>query len=339
MQGAKLMNKPTRFLLALLGSVSSSAAFACASCGCSINSDWGAQGLSATAGWSLDLRYDYLNQNKLWAGTKSISPGAAAAATVPQTGDPAEVEQYTKNHYLTATLDYSNGDSWGVSLSLPFTRRSHSTLGTGSDSTSFDPANGAYTSSGSGLGDVRVVGRYFGFSDLHNLGIQLGLKLPTGKKDQLADDGSGTSVDPGLQRGTGTTDLIVGAYYFGDIAPDWGHFTQATFQAALGHSTMAGGSYKPGNNASASVGVRYKGLASFVPTAQINARHAKTDSGDAADTFATGGTLVYLTLGGILPVSENFAPYANVQVPIYQNVNGIQLTPKYTVSVGARYSF
>ena len=58
-----------------------------------------------------------------------------------------------------------------------------------------------------------------------------------------------------------------------------------------------------------------------------------------ADTFATGGTLVYLTLGGILPVNETFAPYANIQVPLYQNVHGIQLTPKYIVSVGARFAF
>lgn len=333
------MKKPTRLILALFGALPSSAVFACASCGCSINSDWSAQGLSAMAGWSIDLRYDYLNQNKLWKGTSAISPTAAAALIVPATGDPAEVEQYTKNQYVTATLDYSDGGSWGVAMSLPFINRSHSTLGVGSDGMTFDPGNGAYTSSGSGLGDVRVIGRYFGFSDMHNFGIQLGLKLPTGKKDQIANDGSLTDVDPGLQRGTGTTDLIVGAYYFGDIATDWGYFTQATFQAALNHSTMAGGSYKPGNNVSASVGVRYTGFASFIPTVQINARYANTDSGEAADTFATGGKLVYLTLGGILPVSETFAPYANIQLPIYQNVNGIQLTPRYTVSVGAKYSF
>jgi hypothetical protein len=333
------MNKRTHILIALVAALPSSAVLACASCGCSINSDWSAQGLSATGGWSLDLRYDYLNQNKLWAGTGSISPTAAAAVTVPQTGDPAEVEQYTRNDYLTATLDYSNGTSWGLSLSLPVIKRSHSTLGVGSDGTTFDPENGAYTSSGSGLGDVRVLGRYFGFTEMRNLGVQLGLKLPTGKKNQVANDGSLTDVDPGLQRGTGTTDLIVGAYYFGDLATDWGYFTQVTFQAALNHSTMAGGSYKPGDNLNVSIGARYRGFASFVPTVQINARYAKTDSGEAADTFATGGKLVYLTLGGILPVSPNFAPYANVQVPIYQNVNGIQLTPKYTVSVGARYTF
>ena len=68
------MKKPTRLLLALIGALPSSAVFACASCGCSINSDWSAQGLSPIAGWSADLRYDYLNQNKLWKGTSSISP-------------------------------------------------------------------------------------------------------------------------------------------------------------------------------------------------------------------------------------------------------------------------
>jgi len=114
--------------MACLGALSSSAAFACASCGCSINSDWGAQGLSDTAGWTLDLRYDYLNQNQLRAGRKTISASDAAAVTIPSSGDPAEVEQYTRNRYLTATIDYSQGSQWGVSLSLPYINRTHSTL-------------------------------------------------------------------------------------------------------------------------------------------------------------------------------------------------------------------
>jgi len=332
------MKRPTRIFLACLVALSSSTAFACASCGCSINSDWGAQGLSDTAGWTLDLRYDYLNQNQLRTGRTTISAADAAATTIPSSGDPAEVERYTRNRYVTATFDYSQGSQWGVSLSLPYISRSHSTLGSGSDGASFDPANGAYTSSGSGLGDVRVVGRYFGFSDRHDFGLQLGLKLPTGRKDQVGDDGV-TNVDPGLQRGTGTTDLIVGGYYFGDIGADGGYFAQAAFQSALNHSTMPGGSYRPGDSVNVSVGARYRGWTAFVPTVQVNARHARVDSGDAADTFATGGTLVYLTLGGMLPVTEKFAPYVNVQLPIYQNVNGIQLAPKYTVSVGAKYAF
>lgn len=332
------MKQHTQLLLAVVGALCSGSAVACASCGCSINSDWGAQGLSDTAGWTADLRYDQLKQDRLRAGRRSISATDAAATTVPSTGEPAEVEQYTNNRYLMATLDYSNGSDWGVSLTLPLIRRSHATLGSGSDGSTFDRANGAYTSSGSGLGDVRVLGRWFGLTDRHDVGVQFGLKLPTGKKDQLGDEGV-TDVDPGLQRGTGTTDLILGAYYFGDVGSRWGYFTQASYQTALNHSTMAAGSYKPGDSVNLSVGARYRGWSSFTPTVQVNARHAKTDSGDAADTYATGGTLVCLTLGGMLPLTEKFVPYVNVQLPIYQNVNGIQLTPKYIVSVGAKLAF
>jgi hypothetical protein len=333
------MKKSIQWVAALLGVLPASAAFACASCGCSINSDWSAQGVSASGGWNLDLRSDYLNQNKLWSGTKSISATNAALATDTQTNSPAEVEQYTKNNYLTATLDYNNGGSWGVSLAVPYINRAHSTLGTGSDGVTFDPANGAYTSSASGLGDVRVLGRYSGFSELHNFGVQFGLKLPTGNKDQVSSGGAPTAVDPGLQLGTGTTDAIIGAYYFDSLSDDWSYFSQATFQAALNHSTMAGGSYKPGNNLGVSVGVRYKGFSAFVPSLQLNGRYAQVDSGDAADTFSTGGKLLYLTFGAMVPVTESFAPYLNVQVPVYQNVNGIQLTPKYVASVGAKFSF
>ena len=159
------MKRNSRAALALAIALPSSGAFACASCGCNINSDWSTQGLSSASGWSLDLRYDVLNQNKLRAGSHSISPTAASSAVNTAIGDPAEVEQYTRNHYVTAILDYSDGNAWGASLSLPYINRKHSTLGVGSDGTTFDPANGAYTSLASGLGDVRLVGRYFGWSE------------------------------------------------------------------------------------------------------------------------------------------------------------------------------
>ena len=323
----------------MLAAVPSGTAFACASCGCSINSDFSVQGLSTTGGWSADLRYDYLNQNQLRSGTKTISATSAANATNMQTNSPAEVEQYTKNNYLTATLDYNNAKSFGVSFVLPYIDRTHSTLGTGSDGSTFDPANGAYGSSASGLGDIKVLGRYFGFSEQRNFGIQFGLKLPTGQKNQVSNAGNPTPVDPGLQLGTGTTDLIIGAYRFDNLSANWDYFAQASLQAALNSSTMAAGSYKPGSSVNLNFGVRYQGFERFIPSLQINARHAKPDSGDAADTYATGGTLVYLTPGIIVPITEKFAAYGNVQLPIYQNVNGIQLAPKYIASAGVRFAF
>jgi len=323
--------------LAMIGPAG--AAMACASCGCSVNSDWGAQGLSAAGGWTLDLRTDYLNQDRLRTGTQSISAATASQTLNTQTQSPAEVEQYTRNRYLTGTVDYNDGQNWGVSLSLPFIQRTHSTLGTGSDGATFDPANGAYRSSANGLGDVRVLGRYFGWTEAHNVGLQWGLKLPTGAKSQVSDSGSIQPVDPGLQLGTGTTDMIVGGYLFDSLSPDWAYFSQLNAQVALNHSTMAGGSYRPGNSVNASLGVRYVGWSLWFPTVQLNARYARPDSGDAADTYATGGRLVYLTLGGVVPVTSTLNLYANLQLPVYQNVNGIQLTPRYVASVGAKFAF
>jgi hypothetical protein len=335
------MNRFTKLALALAAIVPSGAAFACASCGCTLNSDFGTQGLSTSGGWSLDVRFDTLDQNQLRSGTGTISAAAAAGTTNTATGDPAEVEKFTKNQYLTATLDYNNGTSWGVSVALPYISRSHSTLGIGSDGTTPDPAGtgGNYDSNTSGIGDVRVIGRYYGLSEGKNFGLQFGLKLPTGATKQQSNDGQGIDVDPGLQLGTGTTDAIVGAYYFDNLNQNWDYFLQAQFQFALNSSNMAAGDYKPGDSVNLTGGLRYHGFESFTPTVQINARQVNADSGVAADTYATGGTLVYFTPGVVVPVTSTFSVYSNVQIPIYQNVNGIQLAPTSIFSIGARVAF
>jgi hypothetical protein len=334
------MKHKTKLILALAALLPAGGAFACASCGCTLNSDWGSQGLASNAGWSLDLRYDVLNQDQLRTGTGSISAVEAATTTNTATGDPAEVEKFTNNRYLTATLDYNQGDSWGVSVVLPYISRSHSTLGVGGDGVNPDAASG-YDSDASGVGDVRVVGRYYGLSANKNFGLQFGLKLPTGatKQTSTAVDGSTIDVDPGLQLGTGTTDAIIGAYYFDNLNQNWDYFAQVQFQSALNSSNMAAGSYRPGDSVNLSGGFRYHGFEGFTPTVQVNGRNVNSDSGDAADTYATGGTLLYLTPGVDIPVSSSVSVYANLQVPIYQDVKGIQLTPASIFSIGARLSF
>lgn len=313
---------------------------ACASCGCSINADWGAQGLSTQPGWSVDLRVDALDQNQLRAGTHSMGSSQAAATINPSTGGPAEVEQYTRNRYSTLTLDYSDGRAWGWSATLPHIQRKHSTLGTGSDGA--HTADGAYVSNTTSVGDIRLLGRYFGFSEEKNWGLQAGLKLPTGshKRSGISMDpaspGEAAVIDRGLQPGSGSTDLILGVYRYNNLSADWSYFAQSTFQAAL----LSADGYRPGNSLSLAGGWRYHGWdGPATPLLQINVRHARADSGPNADTFATGGTLVYLTPGLEMALGRKVSAYGFWQLPIYQNLRGIQLTPHYVVSLGLRYSF
>lgn len=335
--------------------------FACASCGCSLNTDVTMLG-GSSSGWTFDLRYDNLNQNQLRSGTGSISAAQAVSTTNPKTGQLAEVEGYTQNHYLTASIDYNNGESWGVTASIPYISRSHMTYGVddGTGSVGWPNGSSGYSSDASGFGDIRVVGRYFGFSEQKNWGIQFGLKLPTGNNSQVAASNNGgvTAVDPGLQLGTGSTDLIVGIYKFGvlDNDGDWGYSGNAMYQATIIPSNLPSSiqainvnsgafnsgdtqSYRPGNGLNLNLGVNYRGFEKFIPTVQLNYVFKTADTGTAADTWATGGTLVYLTPGLLYPVTESSQLYANIQVPIYQNLNGIQLTPSYIGSIGLRMHF
>jgi hypothetical protein len=346
-----------KIVVALAFALPATGAIACASCGCSLNTDIGTQGMGMTEGWTLDLRYDTLNQNKLRYGTKGISQAQAAATTNAKTGAPAEVENYTQNNYITASLDYNDGESWGVTASLPYIMRNHNTYGSFDDGVfSSSGGDSAYASKTAGIGDMKIIGRYFGFSEQKDWGLQYGVKLPTGARNQTGalygPSASGlTAVDPGLQLGTGSTDLIAGIYKFGYInnSDDWGYFAQAQYQAAVmvqsvpsslvPYSSTSGGTYRPGNAANLNLGINYQAFEKWVPTLQLNVINKTPDSGTAADTWATGGTLAYLTPGLLYRLTDKTQVYANVQLPVYQNVNGIQLVPSYIASMGVRVHF
>lgn len=47
-------------------------AWACATCGGTLSSD-AAMGYSATAGWRINLEYDYINQDELRSGTSAVA--------------------------------------------------------------------------------------------------------------------------------------------------------------------------------------------------------------------------------------------------------------------------
>jgi len=320
-----------------MASVVSQPAMACASCGCTLSQDWENLG-STHSGWKLDVRYDYLDQDQLRSGRGKISAGAASQIVTSDGNQ--EVEKYTRNQYFTLGLDYSGSPTWGVSLLLPYIVRDHSTLGTASDGYKPGPGGGQYDSSTSSVGDVKILGRYQGFTPQHNFGVQFGLKLPTGSHTR-----TGTSTDPtdpgpvaidrGLQPGTGTTDGILGLYYFDALNADWDYFVQATAQMAMDSRD----GYKPGNGYNLNLGVRYMGWSGAMPQLQINARHVMHDTGENADQLSTGGTLVYASPGIVLPMTRQASIYGFVQIPLFQDVRGIQLTPRYTASLGARYSF
>ena len=327
-----------RVIPAMALSALSTSVLACASCGCTLSSDWESQGFTTQPGLKVDVRYDYLNQNQPRHDNGNIST-ASASRMVTSSGDRQEVEKYTRNDYLTMGLDYTFNADWGINAQLPYINRSHATLGLNSNGS--DPAEGAYDSRTHGIGDVKLIGRYQGFTPQHNFGAIFGFKLPTashtktGVSTDPANPGDVAPIDRGLQHGSGTTDVILGAYYFDALNKNWDYFAQAIVQAALNSKD----GYKPGTGYNFNLGARYMGFAGVIPQIQLNTRYVEHDTGANADQTSTGGTLIYLGPGLVVPITRQSSVYGFVQLPIHQDVRGVQLTPSYSVSIGGRFAF
>ena len=182
------------------------------------------------------------------------------------------------------------------------------------------------------LGDVRLLARYRGLSEDKSVGVQLGVKLPTGSihDNFISGTQQGEPLDRGLQPGTGTTDLLVGAYTFGAMNRDWDWFGEAILQQPLDSRE----DFKPGTGLNVTLGARYMSLENVRPQIQVNARIEGREKGLNADVDNSGATLVYLSPGVNVKLTDSASLYGYVQVPIYQRVNGLQIEPRWSASVG-----
>jgi hypothetical protein len=298
-------------------------ALACSSCGCTLSSDWSSQGIApAGEGFRFDFRFDYFNQDQLRSGTHKVDRGSLEIPSEQ------EIQQTTINRNYALGFDYSPNQDWGVNLQLPYFNRYHTTIAEGDTEVS--------TSHTESIGDIRLVGRYLGFTAERNIGVQFGLKLATGSFDNnfISGPQQGEPLDRGLQPGTGTTDLLVGLFHFGSIAQDWDYFAQGMVQQPLN----ARDGFRPGTGFNANAGFRYVGIENVIPSLQLNARIEGRESGPNADVENSGSTLVYLSPGVNFAVTDKLHGYLFAQVPVYQRVNGLQLEPRYTVTLGVYYA-
>ena len=313
-------------------------------------------GYSAATGWAVGLEYDYIDQNQLRTGSSSVS--SARVAAINDAGGDQEVEHDTINRYVTGTVSYAPNSSWNFRLLVPYVDRSHTSYLSATNPLTPDQLSGATVSS---LGDMKFITSFQGLLPTHNLGIQLGVKLPTGHYGGPNADGTGTVgrdpvaftsgpasraaspdnlLDTSLQAGTGSTDLIVGAYYYQAVSQDFDAFIDGQFQTAVEHNLdHAGEDYRPGNLATVSFGLRYEADPKIVPQLQVNIIDKGHDQGALADTADTAGTATYLSPGVTLKVLHNTSIYGFVQVPVYSHLEGYQLFPKWTATAGAGYVF
>jgi len=329
------------------------AANACATCGCSLSSD-AATGYSTGPGWRVDLQFSYIDQSQLRIGTHSVS--APQVAALNDAGGSQEVEKDTTNRYWTLGVSYSPDEDWTANIQLPYVDRTHSTYGAAT-SDQITSSNLSGSSFGQ-LGDVRLMGSYQGFLPTNNLGVQFGVKLPTGSYggQNMATGqqvgrhpvyfssgpaaAAGQAIDTSLQPGTGSTDVIIGAYYYQAVSQDFDAFVNARYQvAAFEALDQVDANYRPGNLLTISAGVRYEHSPDWTPQLQVNYTHKSMDQGALADVTDSAGDVVYLSPGLSVNLATGLSVYGFVQMPLYSDLVGYQLFPRWTANAGVSYAF
>jgi len=303
---------------------SSAADASCGSAFCTVNSDWTSESAITEPGSTLDLRYEYINQDRPQTGKRRIGVGE-----IPRDHD----EVSTANRNLLLSYSYTFDSNWGMSVIAPFVSRNHFHIHNGENGEkererwSFDE-----------LGDVRVVGRYQipGGDPLAptTTGFNFGLKLPTGKTDIANSDGE--LAERTLQPGSGTTDTILGAYFHQRLPQsDAAWFTQVQYQRALN----AHAAFKPGDKFGLDIGYRRGITQDLGALIQLNMSIKGRDSGAQAEPEDSGGRFVSISPGLSYAVSQTLQVYAFVQLPVYQYVNGVQLTASKAFVAGVSGRF
>ncbi len=294
------------------------ASFGCA-CGCGVFDVGTSSMFPSGSGGTVFLEYDYQDQNKNWSGDSRASAANNA-------------DKVVQTHFLTLGAQYMFDRSWGMQVEVPYWDRKFSTdtnFGNG-------PAN-VMTSHWADLGDIRIKGIYTGFSDDLSTGVTYGLKLPSGNFTH----GLSTFVDRDTEIGSGSTDILLGAFHRGDVTDDniWSWFVQGQVDQPV--FTQA--AYRPGSEIDAASGVHYNGWSignvQITPVAQVIASKRTRDSGGASANPVASGYQRLLLSPGLEADFGRVMAYADVEVPVYAHVTGNQLVAPELFKVILSYMF
>jgi hypothetical protein len=290
-----------------------------------VNTNWNLQGLAPEPGLRMDLRFEYIDQDQPRAGRDKVGFGQ-----IPRHHD----ELRTINRNYVATVDYVINPQWAVSATAPVVDRRHDHIHNHRGARLLDQWDFRE------LGDVQVLGRRQWMSEntstqtVSFFGINLGLKLPTGDFD--VRNGNGDMAERSLQPGSGTTDVLLGGFYSRVLpALNVSWFIQTLAQLP----TDFRDDFKPGKRLTLDLGFRYEITDTLGVMLQINGLNRGRDRGREAEPADTGGTFVFLSPGLSYALFARTQIYAFVQKPIYQNVNGVQLTADWSLLLGVTSRF
>lgn len=289
-------------------------ALACA-CGCGVFDVSTGTMLPDAEGGRVWLEYDAMTQLQNRSGTHDISRDG-------------NDDKMIHSDFVTLGAQYMFSRAWGMQAAVPYANRDFK-------KTTDDPNPGdTATFNTSSFGDVRMKAIYTGWSEDMSTGATFGVKLPTG-------DFRAPNFDRDTQIGTGSTDLLIGGFTRGSLAEETSYDWFANLE--WDQPVLIQDHYRPGADVNAAVGVYDHDFAALgggtvTPILQLVGSVRMRDRGQNANPDNTGYERLLLSPA----VEYSVGPvgfYGDVEVPVYQNVNGQQLTAPVLYKVMVSYKF
>ena len=327
-----------------LVSFATTAARACA-CGCSVfDVGGGLLPQENDSGGRVFFEFWSGDQTQNWIGSSKASAALNS-------------DKEINTQWYNVGFSYNFNRDWGVMVRIPTTNRTLTTdTGAYAGIASFNSKD---------IGDIEIMGMYTGFFKDMSTGIMFGLKLPTG-----------TFTAPGIDRdtqiGSGSTDLMLGAFHRGLLSGDnaWQYFSQIMwrqpllYQAAADPQGFFDGNpgvvqtYYPGMQVDAAAGIVYNnlyhvlGFDKITPLGQVIVSHRNHDTGTGADPYNSGFDRVMLSPGieftKVVDEANNrvIKVYFDIEVPVYYRANAAnnagtegQLVAPYLIKLVSSYNF
>lgn len=281
--------------------------------------------------FAAELSFEYIDQDQPRIGTRAVAVGAL----------PAEHDQVrTINRSTSLVLRYAASDRLLFSATVPYVSHYHLRLQGGVPE--------SWNLSGIGDTTLQVRGRIAEFDPVHRTALWgfAGVKLPTGASDRTNANGDVGELP--IQPGTGSTDTIVGLAFESGVLHEtamqgpMGSVTLIPMFASIQYrrNTTDAQNYRVGNEIQLNGGTVVPLRDHLQLILQANAKLRSRDvSPDPEDHLLTGGRYLFVSPGVRFDGGHGAAWYAMLQVPVYQHVNGIQLTAKRNLVTGVQMRF
>jgi len=271
--------------------------------------------------WNFSLTYEYNFLDDVLSGSKSI-----------------EGRRQRLSQSVLLETSYGLNDRWSLSSIISFVQQQRKLNSDNSEGSQEELTT-------RGLGDAVALIKYnmipLNILSQRQLAVGAGLKIPSGKSDLKLN---GILLPADMQPGTGAWDGILWAYFYQGFLPTTRlnmfanasyRFTGKNNRFQLSDTKFKG--YKFGNEFVFTTGVAYRTDNFFDFSLLARFRNVGPDEFASSEVANTGGNWLYIVPG----INTNFNSFTirmAGQIPIYRDLQGVQLSTTYTASVSLFYT-